>query len=207
MEELKKYFSNLLILQYKNKPKAKATVEALVETSFSDTTGKIFPIEAQNAYNLDTATGIFLDVIGKYLGKDRLLSFVIDNSFKFADYDSLDEPLGYGEYTEDLETYPYLEYRYSNYEYATIADENYRKILQMLAWLRNKTLSLANIDEVLYNIFNEDIYVVEGDKELEYHISENFFPRLDNQTKLNMVFNKYFPRPMGCTITVVRDEE
>lgn len=205
MEELKKYFTNLLILQYRNKYKAKSTIEALTEITFSDNTGKIFPIEVQNAYNLDTAFGYQLDVIGKYLGKDRFLNFSIDDTFKFDDYDEEQEPLGYGEYEEELQTYPYAEYRYSQYEYAKVGDENYKKILKMIAYLRNKSLSLANIDAALKLSFGDNIYVVDKDKELEYHVAQGFFPLLTDNNKLRYGFNKYFPRPIGCSITVIRD--
>lgn len=205
MEELIRYFTNLLILQYKNKPKAKATIEALTRNAFSDTTGKIFPIEVQNSYDLDTAVGTQLDVLGKYLGKDRILKIEIDNTFKISEYDALIDPIGFGEYEQELETYPYAEYRYVKYETSVIADENYRKILKMLAYLRGKSLSLENIDVALEQAFDGLIYIIEKDKELEYHIAQDLFPRLDTQEKLQYVFNKYFPRPMGCTISVERD--
>ena len=206
MEELKKYFTNLLILQYRNKPRAKATVEALTENAFSNTIGKIFPIEVQNSYNLDTATGKQLDILGKYLGKDRVLAFAIDNTFKYATYDLSSNPnTGYGEYAQDLNTYPYAEYRYSQYSYQEIKDDSYRKILKMIAQLRGSFLSLENIDKALQDAFSGNIYVVEKPKELEYHVAQDFFPLLTDQDKLDVAFKKYFPRPMGCSISVVRD--
>lgn len=127
MQELIKYFTNLLILQYRNKRKARATIEALTQIAFSNDNGEIFPIKVQNAYDLDTATGHQLDILGKYLGKDRKLNFSVDEAFKMDDYDAESEPIGYSEYEEELHTYPYAEYRYSKYEYANIGDENYKK--------------------------------------------------------------------------------
>lgn len=206
MEELKKYFSDLLILQYKNKPRAKATIEALVQNAFSDTTGKIFPIKVQNSYNLDTATGEQLDVLGKYLGRDRVLAFAVDNVFKYATYDLSSNPdTGYNDYQEEVTSYPYAEYRYSQYSYEKIGDENYRKILKMLAFLRGKTLTLQNIDIALKDVFKGNIYVIEKPKELEYHVAQDFFPLLTDQSRLDTAFKKYFPKPMGCSMTVVRD--
>lgn len=205
MENLKKYFTNLLILQYKNKPKAKATIEALVTAMFSDTNGNIFPTQIQNAYNLDTAIGKQLDVIGKYVGYDRVLPIPIDNTFKYAEYDgSINPSEGYSEYTESKKTYPYAEYRYSSYQYYNISDETYRKILKMIISLKNKPLSLGFIDQAI-SVFDNKIYVVENDKNLEYHISSDLYEVLNNQDSLNVFFNKYFPRPMGCSLTVVRD--
>lgn len=205
MESLIKYFINLLILQYRNKPKARATVETLTKTTLEGNSGNIFPIEVQEAYDLDTATGKQLDVLGKYIGYDRLLPLAIDNTFKYAEYDeSIDPQEGYAEYEIDSVTYPYAEYRYSSYEYYNISDDTYRKLLKMIASLKGKSLSLGNIDDAL-SVFNNEIYVVEKDKELEYHISSTLYPILDTQDKLNIFFNKYFPKPMGCSMTVIRD--
>lgn len=204
MEELKKYFTNLLILQYKNKPKAKATIEALVDIAFYGN-GGIFPIILQNAYDLDNALGKQLDIIGKYLGYDRMLPIPLDNYFKYDDYNEVETSKGYSDYSQERNTYPYAEYRYDNYSYSPIQDDIYRKILKMISVLKTKSLSLGNIDEVLKDIFENKIYVVEKDKEIEYHIVSTELPLLDNQTKLDIFFKKYFPKPMGCVITVIRD--
>lgn len=208
MDKLKEYFSNLLILQYKNKPRAKATVEALTEIAFGDTQGKIFPTQIQEAYDLDTATGKQLDVIGKYIGYDRVLPIPIDDTFKYADYSLTFNPnTGYSDYNQQLNSYPYAEYRYSKYDYYSMEDEPYRLVLKMISRLKNKALSLGNIDRVLNETFDGLIYVIEKPKEVEYHIAKDYTPFefLDTQDKLNMFFGKYFPRPMGCTITVIRD--
>ena len=204
MEDLIRYFTNLLILQYKNKPRAKATIEALTRNAFSDTQNNIFPIEVQNAYDLDTATGKQLDVLGKYLGYDRMLPIPVDNTFKYAEYDgSVNPNQGYAEYEGENVTYPYAEYRYSSYDYYPISDDTYRALLKMIASLKGKPLSLGNINDAL-EVFNGEIYVEEKDKELVYHILPNTFPILDNQDKLDMFFNKYFPTPMGCEISAKR---
>jgi len=60
------YLSNLLIIQYHNKPKAIETIKAL---------SKIFPLElilqVRDAFDLENATGVMLDVLGKYIGASR----------------------------------------------------------------------------------------------------------------------------------------
>lgn len=207
MEKTKKYFSDLLILQYRNKPRAKATIETLVELTFSDTTGNILPIEVQNAYDIDTAVGHQLDIIGKYLGYNRQLNFHIDDAYTFDEYDgSITGSLGYSYYSQEKNTYPYLEYRYDRFEYYSISDATYRKVLKMLCLLRDKPLSLGYIDYALKEIFDDQIYVEEKAKELEYHISSDLYTVLNTQDKLNAFFNKFFPLPMGCVMTVVRDE-
>lgn len=67
-QELINYYANLLIIQYIGKPKAYATIQALVKMVVMDQ----LPLAAQNAFNMDgTAIGVQLDVLGKYVGVTR----------------------------------------------------------------------------------------------------------------------------------------
>lgn len=65
--ELEQYYANLLILQYKQKPKAYATILALVAPVIMDQ----LPLQVQNAFTIGTAVGKQLDVLGKYAGVTR----------------------------------------------------------------------------------------------------------------------------------------
>lgn len=65
--ELKKYYSDLLILQYLNQPRAMAMIQTVVEPVIMNQ----LPIDVQNAFALGTAEGVQLDVIGKYVGVSR----------------------------------------------------------------------------------------------------------------------------------------
>ena len=60
------YLANLLIIQYHNKPKAKETIKSLA---------KLFPIDLllniRDSFDIDTATGSCLDLLGKYVGVSR----------------------------------------------------------------------------------------------------------------------------------------
>lgn len=65
--EIIDYYADLLILQYKQRPKAYATIQALVAESVMDQ----LPISLQNAFSIDTAVGVQLDTIGKYFNVSR----------------------------------------------------------------------------------------------------------------------------------------
>lgn len=65
--ELQQYYSGLLILQYRQQPKATAHIEALVKQVIADQ----IITQVQDAFALDTAVGVQLDVIGKYAGVTR----------------------------------------------------------------------------------------------------------------------------------------
>lgn len=66
-QEIIDYYANLLIIQYKGKPRALAHTKFLAEAGIIDQ----LPISVQSAYNLETAVGVQLDVIGKYVGVVR----------------------------------------------------------------------------------------------------------------------------------------
>jgi fibronectin type 3 domain-containing protein len=70
------YYANLLIIQYLGQPKAYATIQALAEiatlsSSSTSTADTQLPLAVQNGFNLGTAQGVQLDILGKYAGVTR----------------------------------------------------------------------------------------------------------------------------------------
>lgn len=70
-EQYSDYYANLLIMQYHNKPKAKATIKAST-LSIPDTLIQ----DVLNGYDIETAVGAQLDTLGQYVGVDR---YYVDN--------------------------------------------------------------------------------------------------------------------------------
>ena len=66
-EEIVEYYAKLLIIQYREKEKAFDTIKAIVEPVIMDQ----LPVEVQDAFGIDTAVGVQLDVLGVYVGVDR----------------------------------------------------------------------------------------------------------------------------------------
>lgn len=67
MEELLKYYPQLLIIQYNGLPKAKATIEAMVKLLWANQLLK----QIRDGFEIETAVGKQLDVIGLWVGVDR----------------------------------------------------------------------------------------------------------------------------------------
>lgn len=70
-QEIIDYYANLLILQYKGKPKAYAMIQTVVTPVIMDQ----LPTQVMNAYNLvgdNLAVGKQLDVLAKYVGVSRM---------------------------------------------------------------------------------------------------------------------------------------
>lgn len=80
MSQTNSYYSNLLIMEYHNKPKAKSTIEASVELLPDD-----LILEVINGFDLETAVGKQLDIIGTIVGVDR--SYIEDNEYKLLNDD------------------------------------------------------------------------------------------------------------------------
>lgn len=67
LKKLQEYYSNLLIVQYHGKTKAKATVEKLVNLIYAN----MILLQIEYAYDWKTATGKQLDIIGQWVGVNR----------------------------------------------------------------------------------------------------------------------------------------
>lgn len=70
LEELKKYYVDLLIIQYRSKTKARGHIEAMVSPFLCD----LLPLAVRDGFDLNVCTGVQLDVIGKYVGADRIIT-------------------------------------------------------------------------------------------------------------------------------------
>lgn len=90
------YYVNLLIIQYHNKPKAKATIALYTKELIANA----ILLQIEEAYNLETAVGRQLDVLGKYEDIDRFYNVINLVDFfsipKYADVDASTSPPQYG---------------------------------------------------------------------------------------------------------------
>jgi hypothetical protein len=111
-----KYYSDLLIRQYRMKPKAVADIQAEVTPiimPMSD--GNILPLAVQNAFDMDTAVGVQLDTLGTYIGVTRQGSTFSGST--------------------------------------TLGDEDYKKLLHIVAQRNVLRADLSSIQDFFYNNF------------------------------------------------------
>jgi hypothetical protein len=74
------YYKNLLILQYSGLPKASGTIQSIAENVILYD----LLVSIQNGFNIDTAIGKQLDILGKYTGVSReLYSSLSDDDYRF----------------------------------------------------------------------------------------------------------------------------
>ena len=81
-DQLNQYYAYLLIAQYRNLPRASTTIIALVNMISMD----LLPLTLLDAFDLDTAVGVQLDILGKYQGITRY-SYGTNGPFTLDDDD------------------------------------------------------------------------------------------------------------------------
>lgn len=156
MEELLKYYPNLLTIQYNSKNKAKATIEMLVKLLWANN----MLAQIRDGFNIDTAEGVQLDVIGLWVGVDRYvyqkpydnhpwlslidLSGASDTNLQggFAELSNFDTTLG-GFLTNDLAV---------GGTTATLSDDNFRFCIKLKIIKNSISHTCKNIDDAIYNL-------------------------------------------------------
>lgn len=209
MEELIKHYVDLLIIQYRTKMKAMATIESFVKVVFADDSNEILLNKIQNAYDLDTASLAQLNVLAKYIGYDDSLNLINNNYFRLSDTEGADVTPGLSDTEGQYIGYPLLNYSGYTYTKASLSGltnvDFFRKVLKFLAEMKNEILSVGNIDRILYKHFGEDISVKEGSKSIEYSYSQEITDLFNgNELVIETFFKKYFPKPMGCSMNIVK---
>lgn len=154
------YYVNLLIIQYHDKPKAKATIETFIKELFAN--NLVFQLES--AFDVDTAIGNQLSILAKYVGTARVLrGYLITGRqyFQIGDYVSVADKIGVRDYTTprpEGAVYTFFYSVNSNSEY-TITDEELRFVIKLLIIKNNVKSTWKNIKENIYNFFQEmDVY-------------------------------------------------
>jgi hypothetical protein len=79
-QDIINFYADLLVIQYVGKPKAYATMQLIASPIIMD----LLPILVQMGYDVSTAVGVQLDVLGKYAGVTR-------NGYDFNGPVSLDD--------------------------------------------------------------------------------------------------------------------
>ena len=185
------YYANLLILQYRNKPKARATIKLGTDVYLAD--GLVF--ELNDCLNIDTAYGAQLDLIGKILGVNRILyGFSTDKPFfSFEKSDAY----GYSDKTELSQGY-WKNYKLSIGSEYSLVDNDYRSLLKFKAAYNLRRASMADLDLLYFNLFGNEIEIINNqDLSITYKVSNNLSTALRAAIYLG-----YIEAPLGISYTI-----
>lgn len=196
--ELNQYYSDLLIIQYKGQEKAPqhmfAVCDALMIYELIDA--------VENGFSIDTAVGKQLDIIGKYLGVDRIIRGIPFNRdyFGFMKYGENPALAVYKPFMKYSTTPPDTQFlRYGEtQDVLKLNDEEFRTILKFRVIQANSQYSLKEIDDALFEAFGTDIFVVDNeDRSVEY-----VFPTQDTRLATILQSEGLLPKPMGVSVTI-----
>lgn len=166
-QQTEEYYADLLILQYRNKPRARATIKLGADIYLAD--GLVF--ELNDVLNIDTAVGPQLDLIGKILNCPRNVAG-IQISTKFFSFHIDENSLGFS--TIGNPSNGVVKTRNnSNLSIYSLLDNDYRKLLKFKAISNVLIGTMAGIDEALYRVFGNTVKMVNNqDLSITYVVSE-----------------------------------
>lgn len=183
-----------LIIQYSNKPNAISTITAITEEfELIYNNSNILDI----AYNLDTAVGKQLDIIGKIVGISRNVPFSVPK--KYFGFDGHLNSYPFGSKFNVVASYPFrskFEIPYSN---GQLNDNDYRffikaKIIKNYATSKNIDSNSLSIQNAVDYLFNGKGYVTDNyDMSMTLYIDSSY-----DSSKLTYLENlDLLPRPQG----------
>lgn len=192
------YYKNLLIIQYHNKPKAQATIEAVMAEILGD--GLAFSLE--RAFDIDTAVGPALTYVGKYVGVPRTIyGFGISRKyFEFTDYNIPDvtDFIGFRTYDTNPEPGSYFwSYTAEQQVAYELTDEEMRFLISLKIQTNNTISSYSELKRIVYEFFQDDFQVYDNRNMFITIISSLTISQLG----LLAITQGFFPMP-ACVGTI-----
>lgn len=192
VESVKNYYADALIMQYRSKKKARETVKTGAQIYLGDTV----LLQLQDILDIDKAVGKQLDIIGKILDCPRIIQG-INPEVRFFSFEKTNAR---GFSTKDrLNDGPWKTAENSLWSIYSLPDSSYRILLKFKAIKNRLRASMAEIDDLLYSIFGNDIYMVNNlDLSITYYISDNILIPAQAAVALG-----YLEAPVGVSVNYV----
>lgn len=193
-------YLDLLILQYRSLPKAEATIKALAN-QYININSVIADFE--EAFDVDTAVGVQLDILGRIVGVNRNVPFTVPKKyFGFSD-NVLSYPMG-DKFTNIL-SHPMLDKFEIPYTSGELNDNDFRFFIKAKI-IKNtvRATMISNLGNSLQNaidyLFNSKAYIVDNkNMTMTLYIDSSFdFTLLPFIEQLGLM-----PRPQGVEIRTV----
>lgn len=205
VSSLIEYYTDLLIIQYNQKPKARATIQLYVENLLAS--GVL--LDVLNGYDIETAVGKQLDVLGKYVGVDRFfLESDIINYFAFTDYEEPDPDsetkYGFSTYAtyDGFSANGWLTYSDIVLQKNTLDDADFRTVIKLAIIQNTSNHSVGDIDTRIAALFGSDVH---AEAKNSVPMVMWYFIRLSNSPLMQAIlYKKLLPKPMGVRLQYVQ---
>lgn len=182
---LQEIYLDLIILQYSDKPKARATIEALLKDKLL-TAEQV--LEFNNAFDLDQAVGNQLDILGRIIGLSRTVPDVVPKIY-----------LGFDDNTNSrtFNSAPMLDSTQSIYTDLELNDPDYRKFLKAKISKNFSSNTLSSDEKVSTNealnfLFDGQAYAIDNNNMTMTVLVEDTF-NLEGLSSINAL--DLIPRP------------
>lgn len=196
------YYSDRLIRQYRTSEKAVETVQLMANQSFIDG----FALEESLCFDLDTAVGAQLTVLGIIVGVPRTV-YILNISRQFSNYiryTGTPNPsftFGLGRYTDvpyDPNGYLFFRYNFKNSGTYTLLDFEMRVLIRLKIILNNSYSSTKQITDLIYQYFAGVINVVDNkNMTITYNVNSSLTNVAQAAISLGLL-----PKPMGVGLIV-----
>jgi len=201
LTEIIDYYVNLLIIQYHNKPNARATIDAIISELMAD---DIYT-DVLNGYNIDTAVGVQLDVLGKYADIDRFYFNyeLTDDYFGFADAADLGGTsaniIGFDDAAAPDKEGLFLDAFDVVSNKLRLNDSAYRTLIKLRIIQNHSTHDTNSISSSLFQFFGNDIIMTDNyDMTMTYFIGENASELIQAAIQKEVL-----PRPAAVGLQVI----
>ena len=196
-----KYYQDTLLEQWVNATRARGTIGLLVDGPISD----LVILDVRDAFDIETAVGPQLDVIGQYVGFSRtIFAQIVRPYFQLPDcttYDPGTPAVGLTDSSDPTVNPDSVIYRdsYASESFAQLDDEEYRFMLKLKIILNSCDNTLYGIANILYSSFGNDIVAVDSaDMTMGYYVGKNV-----GRFTMLAISQKLLPKPMGITLSGV----
>lgn len=195
------YYQNLILYQYASAIRATGTIGVLADAAICD----LVALQINDGFDINTAAGAQLDVLGEYIGLSRLVAIQpARNYFQMDDYQSpLTGPIGmtdYGNPNTNLGSTFYL-YIFTDTSLNALTDDQYRFLLKLKIILNQLNQTMGNINSTLTDFFGNTLTCIDqADMTLTYFVAGQPTGNISLALQLGLL-----PKPMGVAISAVFD--
>lgn len=194
-------YKALLILQYSSLPNALGTIDAFIASLVQNQIISQF----RDAWNIDTAVGVQLDMLATYRGLSRTVFGVTPgNYWSLVEYSdaSPGSYFGWAEYNDpdpDWNTEQYNDIVGVSYK---LSDSQLRRLIELKAQFDSSPITLRDLDNILYAFFTVYANVVDNEDMTMIYQHQLIDPDVDQLFQIAALAG-IFPHPAGVAVSVV----
>lgn len=204
IDDLKEYFADLLIIQYRGAKKNRQLIALLVDLIFANNLAMEIK---EKTVNVEESIGTQLDIVGKWVGIDRnyagelwdhkYLSLPLYSSVRTSTYDEFQG--GFSKYTtfEDNNGgfLTYKKWQEIRTRVNQIGDEYFRKLIKLKIIKNSINHTCKNIDDAIWEWSGGKVYTTWDTMKIKYWYDSSY----KNIINIGIAKNA-LPVPTGCTL-------